>query len=74
MGFDGALQMETSGPGGWSETQLDRVRAMGLEVRGEDSLPAFALVQALLYEAEAGEWVAVSEPDGEGAASGSVGH
>lgn len=70
MGFNGTLAMETSGPRGWTESQLDRVRAMGMEVTAVDGPVSFALVQALLWDPTAGVWTAVSEPDGEGTAQG----
>jgi gamma-glutamyltranspeptidase / glutathione hydrolase len=70
MGFNNAtLEMETSGPDGWTQAQLNRVGRTGLEVRGVDRQSAFALVQALYFDAETGEWTAVSEPDGEGTAA-----
>jgi gamma-glutamyltranspeptidase/glutathione hydrolase len=70
MGFDGVLEMETSGPDGWTEAQMGRVREMGLQVRPAPGPVAFALVQALAFDPETGMWTAVSEPDGEGMAAG----
>ena len=70
MGFDGTLAMETSGPNGWTEGQMERVRAMGLKVRASPGPVSFALVQALQLDPTSGRWTAVSEPDGEGAAMG----
>ena len=72
MGFNGELEMETSGPQGWSEAQLRRVREMGLGVRASPETTSFALVQALAFDPETGRWTAVSEPDGEGTAAGLV--
>jgi gamma-glutamyltranspeptidase/glutathione hydrolase len=70
MGFDGTLEMETSGPVGWTEAQMERVREMGLTVSGSPAPVSFALVQALALDPETGIWTAVSEPDGEGMAAG----
>lgn len=70
MGFDGTLEMETSGPGGWTEGQMERVRVLGIPVRGSAAPVSFALVQALTFDSDTGVWTAVSEPDGEGMAAG----
>ena len=69
MGFEGGVEMETSGPHPWTEAEIESVRRLGFEVRALGSLPAFALVQALWRNPETGTWTAVSEPDGEGAAA-----
>ena len=70
MGFNGTLAMETSGPKGWTQEQIERVRAMGIPVSPSPGPVAFALVQALRHNPLTGRWTAVSEPDGEGTAMG----
>jgi gamma-glutamyltranspeptidase/glutathione hydrolase len=72
MGFDGTLEMETSGAQGWSAAQIEGVEELGLTVRASSGPVSFALVQALLFDSETGNWTAVSEPDGEGSAAGLV--
>ena len=70
MGFNGTLAMETSGPNGWTQEQIERVRAMGILASPSPGPVAFALVQALRHNPLTGQWTAVSEPDGEGTAMG----
>jgi len=72
MGFGSGLEMETSGPNGWTEAQMSEVRALDLDVTAVDGPVAFALVQALLRDSESRVWEAGSEPDGEGAAAGVI--
>lgn len=65
-------KLRTSGPQGWNEAQIRRVKEMGVKVPPPDS-GFFALVQALSFDPETGQWTAVSEPDGEGTAAGLAG-
>jgi len=70
MTFGGELEMETSGPRPWSESEMAGARTLGLEVDPVGRRGAFGFVQALWRDVETGVWTAAAEPDGEGAAGG----
>ena len=64
------ISMETSGPNGWTERQMDEVRAMGFTVTPVPRIASFGRVHGIRFFAGSGHWVGVAEPDAEGAAFG----
>jgi len=65
-----AIEMETSGPDGWTEAQVEAVKAFGFTVRAVPRVGSFGRAYGIWYNAETGVWVGVAEPDGEGTAMG----
>jgi gamma-glutamyltranspeptidase/glutathione hydrolase len=70
-GFEGdALRAETSPGIGWTEAELDAMRALGMEVEPVERSGAFGRVHGIQYDAETGTWIGGADPDWEGAAYG----
>jgi gamma-glutamyltranspeptidase/glutathione hydrolase len=73
-GFDGnALSAETSPGIGWTESELDEMRALGLEVRPVERSGAFGRVHGIQFDAATGTWIGAADPDWEGLAYGPSG-
>ena len=64
------ISMETSGPNGWTESQIEVVEAMGFAVTAAPRVGSFGRVHGIRFLPESGVWVGVAEPDAEGAAFG----
>ncbi len=64
------IELETSGPNGWSEQQIEKIRTMGLAVTPIPRLGSFGRVHGIRFVAESGFWVGVADPDSEGAVYG----
>lgn len=64
------LDAETSPVIGWTEAQLDEMRALGLTVRAVDRHGAFSRVHAVAFDPVSGHWWGGADPDWEGSARG----
>lgn len=66
----GELDAETTPVVGWTEAELDQMRALGLEIRSVGRDGAFSRVHAVAREAGNGAWRGGADPDWEGSARG----
>jgi gamma-glutamyltranspeptidase/glutathione hydrolase len=64
------LSMESSESMGWTEQQVEEIRAMGFNVTTSPYVGSFGRVQGIFFDAETREWLGASDPDGEGIALG----
>ncbi len=64
------LSLESSGPMGWTEQQIEIIRAMGFAVSSSSMVGTFGRVHGISYDKETGRWLGVADPDGEGTALG----
>ncbi len=73
-GFDGSpLRAETSPGIGWTDAELDEMRALGLEVQPVERSGAFGRVHGIQFDATTGTWIGAADPDWEGLAYGPSG-
>ena len=70
MNRDGRLDTETSPIIGWTQAQLDDIRALGIEITETPRAGAFSRVHAIQYDGDTGTWYGVADPDWEGSARG----
>ncbi|NNM33336.1 MAG: hypothetical protein HKO53_09735 [Gemmatimonadetes bacterium] len=69
-GRGGALNAETSPGTGWTEEELDEMRALGLEIQPVPRVGAFGRVHGVQFDPATGKWIGGADPDWEGAARG----
>jgi len=69
-GFDGPLRVETSPMIGWTATELEEMRALGLEVQEVERSGAFGRVHGIQRDPGTGVWIGAADPDWEGVARG----
>lgn len=68
----GRLDAETSPVIGWSEGELQDMRALGLDVASVARAGAFSRVHAIHFDRVTSTWHGVADPDWEGSARGPV--
>jgi gamma-glutamyltranspeptidase/glutathione hydrolase len=64
------MSMQTSGPMGWTERQIEEIRAMGFDVSPSGRVGGFGRVHGIRFLPEMGLWEGVADPGGEGTALG----
>lgn len=69
-GFGGGLNAETSPGIGWTDAQLDEMRALGLEIQPVARVGAFGRVHGVQFDPGTGTWIGAADPDWEGVARG----
>jgi len=69
-GRGGEVTLETHPGAGWSPDVVEGLRALGLGVRTLERPASFGRIHGVHYDAEAGVWVGVADPDWEGTALG----
>ncbi len=72
-GSGGAFNAETSPGIGWTEAQLDEMRALGLEIQPVPRVGAFGRVHGVQFDPATGTWIGGADPDWEGVARGPSG-
>lgn len=72
-GGGGAFNAETSPGIGWTEAQLDEMRALGLEIQPVPRVGAFGRVHGVQFDPATGTWTGGADPDWEGVARGPSG-
>ena len=71
-GFGGAFNAETSPDIGWTDGELDQMRALGLDVREQERSGAFGRIHGIQFDPETNTWIGAADPDWEGVARGPV--
>ncbi len=72
-GQGGALNAETSPGIGWTDAELEEMRALGLEIRSVPRVGAFGRVHGVQFDPSTGTWIGAADPDWEGVARGPTG-
>jgi gamma-glutamyltranspeptidase/glutathione hydrolase len=65
-GGQGAFNAETSPGIGWTDAELDQMRALGIEVDEVQRSGAFGRVHGIQFDPETGMWLGAADPDWEG--------
>jgi gamma-glutamyltranspeptidase/glutathione hydrolase len=72
-GFGGGFAAETSPGIGWSEAELEEMRALGIQVSPMPRAGAFGRVHGIQFDPVARTWIGAADPDWEGSARGPAG-
>lgn len=64
------LNAEASPGIGWTEAEMDEMRALGLEIVPVERSGAFGRVHGIQFDPSAGTWTGAADPDWEGSARG----
>lgn len=68
--FGNAYNAETSPGIGWTDTELDQMRALGLEINAMPRSGAFGRVHGIQFDPRTRTWIGAADPDWEGTARG----
>ena len=69
-GGRGGINAETSPDIGWTESDLQEMRALGVDITEQSRSGAFGRVHGIQYDPETGTWIGAADPDWEGSARG----
>jgi len=73
-GYGGGFNAETSPDIGWTEAELDEMRALGIEINPTPRSAAFGRIHGIQYDPDTRTWIGAADPDWEGSARGPVGN
>lgn len=66
----GGFSAETSPGIGWTDEELDDMRALGIEIMAQPRPGAFGRVHGIQFDPETRTWIGAADPDWEGSARG----
>jgi gamma-glutamyltranspeptidase/glutathione hydrolase len=66
------LSIEAAPGDGWSDAELEVFQGLGFDVEPSRRRGAFGRIHAIAYDAAAGTWIGVADPDWEGSAEGAT--
>lgn len=72
-GGGASLNAETSPMIGWTDAELEEMRALGLEINEVERSGAFGRVHGIQRDPATGTWIGAADPDWEGVARGPAG-
>ncbi len=64
---------ETSPDIGWTDEELDDMRALGIDIAEQERSGAFGRVHGIQYDPDTDTWIGAADPDWEGVARGPAG-
>lgn len=64
----GVMEAETTPGSGWTEAEVNEMRALGLDVQENPGTGSFSRVHAIQYDAATNTWIGGADPDWEGSA------
>jgi len=69
-GRGGGFNAETSPDIGWTDAELEQMRALGIDINPQPQSGAFGRVHGIQYDPETNTWIGAADPDWEGSARG----
>jgi len=66
----GGFNAETSPDIGWTDAELEQMRALGIDINPQPQSGAFGRVHGIQYDPETNTWIGAADPDWEGSARG----